>query len=105
MEDEYFEIIELLREAYKLGYETSGDEPIAFAGDPIQLAFGGKVSSILEIRKDLFKRESCDVCKPRKGSGVTSGSCYCKIRNEVRDEIRRALKGKNKEGAERDVKT
>lgn len=51
------------------------------------------INEIVALLESPLQKESCDVCKPRKGSGVTSGICYCKVRNEVKDEIRKFIKG------------
>jgi len=46
--DMYFDIVKLLHEAYKTGYNTPKGSGVPFAGDPIEMAFRTRITELLE---------------------------------------------------------
>ncbi len=61
--DEYFQILDLLHKAHNWGYEDgkSTEDPIPFAGDPIQMAFDTEIKQVLGLTPETKKRKCEDV--------------------------------------------
>lgn len=55
--DLYQEILNLLHEAFEMGVEWGDREPIAFAGDPLQMHFDNKIREITKAFEDRYNND------------------------------------------------